>query len=105
MALYEYKCPKCGRITSFLEKISSKDSFLTKLKRRCKNCGSHKLVRIFSTFTAIRQESTADMFNEISRMGPVNFVPDHRPLGPPPGGCPYAKQANSDSSDSSRQNP
>lgn len=103
MALYEYKCEKCGKITTFFEKISEKDSLFTRLRRKCKNCGSRKLVRIFSTFSAVKHESTADMLNDISKMGPVNFVPDYRPLGPPPGGCPYAKQE--DSSNSSAKNP
>jgi len=100
MALYEYKCEKCGRMTTFLEKASAKDSFFSRLKRRCKNCGSRKLTRIFSAFAAHKKESTADMLNEISRMGPVNFVPDYRPAGPPPGGCPYAKQEGQSESSS-----
>ncbi|MFH1338789.1 MAG: FmdB family zinc ribbon protein [Candidatus Omnitrophota bacterium] len=92
MALYEYKCDKCGKTTTFREKPSAKDSFFSRLRRRCGNCGSRKISRVFSAFATHKKESTADTLNELSRMGPVNFVPDYRPSGPPPGGCPYAKQ-------------
>jgi len=98
MAIYEYRCGKCGKVTAFFEKAQNKDSLFVRLKRRCKNCGSRELSRIFSNFTAIKQESSTDMLNEISRMGPVNFVPDYRPQGPPPGGCPYAQPENSSNS-------
>ncbi|MGD9015214.1 MAG: zinc ribbon domain-containing protein [Candidatus Omnitrophota bacterium] len=92
MAIYEYKCQKCSKVTTLFEKAQDKDGLFVRLKRRCTNCGSRKLSRIFSNFTAIKQESSADMLNEMSRLGPVNFVPDYRPKGPPPGGCPYAKE-------------
>lgn len=90
MPLYEYKCQNCGNVNAFFEKVEV--GFWERLKRRCSKCGSRKLEKVFSSFAVSKKESTTDMLNEISKMGPVNFVPDYRPQGPPPGGCPYAKE-------------
>lgn len=99
MPIYEYRCLKCNKINTFLEKISQKKmSWFARDKKVCASCGSKKLEKIISTFAVSAKQSHADMMNDISKMGPVNFVPDYRMPGPPPGGCPYAKQEESSQS-------
>ncbi|MHC4666448.1 MAG: FmdB family zinc ribbon protein [Planctomycetota bacterium] len=46
MPIYEYKCADCGRISEFLESSSGKSS------RTCGHCGSVKLTKQFSVFSA-----------------------------------------------------
>lgn len=101
MPIYEYECKKCGCVSSFIEKPDKKISnFLT---RKCEKCGSRRLNKVLSTFSSNVVKSNADTMNDLSKMGDINFVPQspgmggHR--GPPPGGCPYAKSAESDSGD------
>lgn len=96
MPLYEYKCLKCNKTNTFLEKNSERKTFwFFREKKTCSHCGSKKLERIISSFVVSAKQSYSDMLNDISKMGPVNFVPDYRIPGPPPGGCPYAKQEDS----------
>jgi putative FmdB family regulatory protein len=46
MPIYEYKCSKCGRISEFLENSSCKKS------KSCTHCGSTKLTKQLSVFSA-----------------------------------------------------
>ncbi|MHC4528807.1 MAG: FmdB family zinc ribbon protein [Planctomycetota bacterium] len=46
MPIFEYRCDKCGKISEFLEGASSKP------KRKCAHCGSGKLSRQLSVFSA-----------------------------------------------------
>jgi hypothetical protein len=72
-------------------------------KRKCEECGSRRLSKVLSTFSPNLVKSTADTMNEMSKMGNINFVPQSPAVGgyqgPPPGGCPYAKSAESQSDD------
>ncbi len=54
MPIYEYKCRKCGRLTSVFQKTidSAPDA-------RCRACGSKRLERSVSAFAYHRSESTA----------------------------------------------
>ena len=54
MPIYEYKCQKCGRLTSVFQK--SMGSGLG--RARCKACGSRQLERAISAFAYHRSEST-----------------------------------------------
>ena len=88
MPIYEYECRKCGATSSFFEKPDEWGFW----RRKCEQCGSRKLKRIPSTFTATASRSTADQLNELKQMGNVQVVPKQtNPWGdgPPPGGCPY----------------
>ncbi len=91
MPIYEYKCDKCDAISSFIE--NSQHKFQAFLKRKCEKCGSRKLKKVFSTFSANCVKSNADTMNDLSKMGDINFVPQSPGMGgqqgPPPGGCPY----------------
>ncbi len=52
MPIYEYKCRKCGRLTSvFLKTLSSSPD------ASCKACGSKQLERVISGFAYHRSES------------------------------------------------
>jgi putative FmdB family regulatory protein len=44
--IYEYKCDDCGKITELLESSDSKG------ERKCAHCGSTKLAKQFSVFSA-----------------------------------------------------
>lgn len=46
MPIFEYKCSKCGNLSEFLENSNSP------LARKCVHCGSEKLEKQFSTFSA-----------------------------------------------------
>jgi putative FmdB family regulatory protein len=46
MPIFEYKCSDCGKVTEFLEQADSKAA------RLCAGCGSKKLTKQFSTFSA-----------------------------------------------------
>jgi len=93
MPFYDYRCLNCGKINTFYKKkASDKEGFFLRFRKyRCNFCGSRKLERVYSSFSVSKKESTMDMLNELSKMAPINFVPDYRPKGPPPGGCPYAQ--------------
>lgn len=93
MPFYEYRCLNCGKIVTIYKKsVLEKEGFILRWKRyRCNFCGSRNLGRIYSGFSVSKKESTVEILNELSRMGPINFVPDYRPKSPPPGGCPYAQ--------------
>ena len=53
MPIYEYKCRKCGRLTSVFQKTLSSSP-----GARCKACGSKRLERVISGFAYHRSEST-----------------------------------------------
>jgi len=92
MPIYEFECQKCGKITPFIERVDEIRFWF----RRCKHCGSFRLKKIMSSFTPNPQESLNDMLNEMDRKGQLRFVPQPpRPMGPPPGGCPYAQEDDS----------
>jgi putative FmdB family regulatory protein len=96
MPIYEFRCRKCGEISSFLEKVGE----IKLWGRKCSRCGSRKLSKALSSFSTSRSESMADTLNELKKMGNVNFVPRYPGMGgPPPGGCPYSKESDSDSSE------
>jgi putative FmdB family regulatory protein len=92
MPFFDYKCTKCGKVNTIFKKSAfEREGFFTRRKKyRCESCGSPKLKRLYSSFSVAKKESTADTLNDLSKMAPINFVPDYRPKGPPPGGCPYA---------------
>lgn len=46
MPIYEYRCKRCGHVTSFLE------SFNTQGPHECDECGSRATKRVLSTFAA-----------------------------------------------------
>jgi len=102
MPFFDYKCLKCGKVNTIYKKSAFEQEGFFARRRiyRCETCGSHKLERVYTSFAVAKKESTADMLNGLSKMAPINFVPDYRPKGPPPGGCPYAQesQINADSS-------
>ncbi|MEX0800304.1 MAG: zinc ribbon domain-containing protein [Dehalococcoidia bacterium] len=52
MPIYEYKCKKCGRLTSVFQKSMSAAP-----DARCKSCGSKRLERALSAFAHHRSES------------------------------------------------
>ncbi len=54
MPIYEYKCSKCGKISEFLEITTSGERSRTSNSetRKCAHCGSEKLEKQFSTFSA-----------------------------------------------------
>ncbi len=92
MPIYEYRCEKCGEKNSFFEKrIGKKNFFWEKWfpKNKCKKCRGKKLERILSCSFVHKTQTNAEMLSDLSKMAPINFVPDMRPKGPPPGGCPY----------------
>ena len=65
MPIYEYKCRKCGRLTSvFLRSAGSPAA------ARCKACGSRSLERAMSAFAYRRSESSlmADLGPEPKRL-------------------------------------
>ena len=53
MPVFEYRCKKCGHVTSFLEKAGTKRAHV------CEKCGSAETEKIFSTFAA-RVGSSSD---------------------------------------------
>ena len=65
MPIYEYKCRKCGRLTSVFVKSAG-----SSVESRCKACGSRSLERAMSTFAYRRSESSvlADLGSEPERL-------------------------------------
>jgi putative FmdB family regulatory protein len=65
MPIYEYKCQKCGRLTSvFVKSVSSSAG------AKCKACGSEELERAISGFAYHRSASTVmgDLGSEPRRL-------------------------------------
>ncbi|MCX5859313.1 MAG: hypothetical protein NT056_05400 [Proteobacteria bacterium] len=88
MPIYEFKCKKCGEITSFVEKVDEIKFF----GRRCQKCRSRRLTRVMSAFSTQKKESMSDLVNKMRQVGNVQFMPQSPGMtGPPPGGCPYAQ--------------
>ena len=46
MPIFEYRCSKCGHVTAFLEKPTTRQS------HQCEKCGSKDTEKVFSTFAA-----------------------------------------------------
>lgn len=46
MPIFEYRCKKCGHVTSFLEKADGNKS------HACEKCGSKATEKLLSTFAA-----------------------------------------------------
>jgi len=46
MPMFEYRCKRCGHITSFLEKAGSRKA------HACEKCDSEDTEKVFSTFAA-----------------------------------------------------
>ena len=53
MPIYEYKCKKCGHVSSFLEKTNQ-----NKQEHICEKCRSNELEKAFSTFSPQSGSST-----------------------------------------------
>lgn len=95
MPVYEYQCEKCQHTFTRLQKTPQM-GFWQKLQFKCPQCHSRDIKRKFSSFGVNAKQSRADMLNDLSKMGPINFVPQYPGMnGPPPGGCPYANQESS----------
>lgn len=47
MPVYEYQCDKCGKVTESLRRMSDADGPLA-----CEHCGSRKMHRMHSVFSA-----------------------------------------------------
>lgn len=52
MPLYEYRCKKCGNISTYLERINQK------AEHQCKSCGSDKMVKIYSSFQTSEKDKS-----------------------------------------------
>jgi len=65
MPIYEYKCRKCGRLTSVFQRSAGAAA-----AARCKACGSRSLERAMSAFAHHRSESSvlADYGSEPKRL-------------------------------------
>ena len=65
MPIYEYKCQKCGRLTSIFVRSAS-----STVEASCKACGSRRLGRTLSAFAYHRSESVvlADYGAEPTRL-------------------------------------
>lgn len=89
MPIFDYKCEKCGQLSSFLE--NKKKSFLKKLiGEKCSHCGHRKLIKQYSPFSTSKTISQNELLNDISKVAPINFVPTpHSTQQSPPNGCPY----------------
>jgi len=46
MPIFEYRCTKCGHVTSFLEKPNARPP------HACEKCGWKETEKVFSTFAA-----------------------------------------------------
>ncbi len=46
MPIFEYRCAKCGHVSSFLEKANAR------VPHACEKCGSKDTKKVFSTFAA-----------------------------------------------------
>jgi putative FmdB family regulatory protein len=53
MPIFEYRCNKCGYVTSFLEKAGSRKG------HPCEKCGSKDTEKMLSTFSAQAGGSSA----------------------------------------------
>lgn len=94
MPIYEYRCEKCGQVSSFMEKMFEPPRLFGR-RKKCTHCGSKKLTKIPSGFGISVERTRNETLNELKSLGNVQFVPQTTPpapAGPPPGGCPYEKQ-------------
>jgi putative FmdB family regulatory protein len=94
MPIYEYRCEKCGHVSSFMEKMFERPRFFG-AKRRCEKCRGKKLVKIPSGFGVSVERTQNEMLNELKSMGNVQINTQPQapqpppPTGPPGGKCPY----------------
>ena len=54
MPVFEYRCEKCGHVTSFLEKAGSRKA------HACEKCGCKDTEKVFSTFATKSDSSSSD---------------------------------------------
>lgn len=104
MPVYEYRCEKCGHISSFMEKMFERPRLFAR-KKKCKACGGKKLVKVPSAFGLSVERTQAETLNELKSLGNVQFVPrtpDPTPTGPPPGGCPYCQEKPAEKDDTKK---
>lgn len=108
MPVYEYECQKCGKVSSFTEKMFHIEPLFFG-RKKCPACKSKKLKRLMSSFSAHPKASYTDQLNELKSMGNVQFTPPPpKPPwgdGPPPGGCPYEKEAKAPKNEPKRDSP
>jgi len=96
LPVYEYECQRCGALTSFIERMFERPRLFGP-RRRCSKCGSRKLKKVVSRFASKVERTNTEMLNELKSMGNVQFVPrPSQPQGPPPGGCPYCRDASAE---------
>lgn len=87
MPVFEYKCEKCGRICSFLEKTNP--SLIERIiGKRCPSCKSRKLKKQYSSFSTSKNMSQDDLLNDISKIAPITQAQDSS------GECPYKNSCN-----------
>ena len=53
MPIFEYRCKKCGHVTSFFEKPNNRGAHV------CEKCKSNDTAKVFSTFSAKVGESSS----------------------------------------------
>ena len=106
MPVYEYECEKCGKISSFKEKMFERPRLFGR-KKKCAHCGSKKLKKVISQCAGKVERTYTESLNELAGMGNVTFSPPPpKPSwgdGPPPGGCPYEKMAKEEESKKARE--
>lgn len=80
MPIYEYRCPKCGRLASFLVR-----SITSHKPPACPHCGAAKMSRALSRFAAVsgrRRDAGSDTdaaagpAGDMPGMGPAAGAPD-----------------------------
>jgi len=53
MPMFEYRCAKCGHVSSFLEKAGTRGPHL------CEKCGADETEKMFSTFATQSGDSSS----------------------------------------------
>lgn len=108
MPVYEYRCEKCGKVSSFVEKMFEPPRLFFG-RKKCTHCGSRKLTKILSKVAGHVERTQTEMMNELKSMGNVQFVPQSpmQNQGPPGGVCPYeaAEKAAKDKAEKDKNAP
>lgn len=95
MPIFEYKCEKCNKLSSFLE--TGKQNLIEKfLGKKCPYCKSRNLKKQYSSFATYKNISQNDLLNDISKVAPIKIVPEQqaKKCGVD-GKCPYQNNCNS----------